>query len=203
MTGIETFSWQDALPPQTRIVVDDNVARVAVPISELQRTAERLATDARLADMFADQQAGTDPVLRMTWALDGDVPRYLLTETVCTTTEYPSLSVVQPAAFIEECEIYEQFGLRPTGGGLLNRVALPLTSDQSFPAWVIRPSMNPPMSAHHTPSAERRSSFPSARCARRDSNPSTTGSSPAARRWSTYTCSPGTSIEASNGGSAG
>jgi len=133
VTGIDTANWQAALPRQTRISQDDNVVRVTVPISELQNTAQHLTAAARLADMFADQESGADPVLRLTWALDGDAHRYLLTETPCANAEYPSLSVVEPAAFVEECEIYEQFGLRPAGGGLLNRIALPPHAEADFP----------------------------------------------------------------------
>ena len=38
---------------------------------------------------------------------------------------YPPLSDIAPAAFYEECEIYEQFGIRPDTSKPLNRVALP------------------------------------------------------------------------------
>lgn len=133
MTGIDAATWQSVLPDRTQIVQDETVVRVGVPISELQLTAQRLSASARLADMFADHGPDADPVLRLTWALDTDAHRYLLTETPCTTAEYPSLSVVEPAAFIEECEIYEQFGLRPAGGGPLNRIALPPHAKADFP----------------------------------------------------------------------
>lgn len=133
MTDTTTATWRAALPPNTAITQGDTVVRAAVPIDELQDTVQRLTTTARLADMFADQESGADPVLRLVWALDGDAHRYLLTETACDTEEYPSLSVVEPAAFVEECEIYEQFGLRPAGGGLLNRIALPPYALADFP----------------------------------------------------------------------
>jgi Ni,Fe-hydrogenase III large subunit len=77
---------------------------------------------ARLADLFS---AGADPVtLRSVWALDHD-QRYLITETPVSGPRYPALSDIAPAAFAEECEIYEQFGIRPAGEKALNRVAIP------------------------------------------------------------------------------
>jgi Ni,Fe-hydrogenase III component G len=64
----------------------------------------------RLADMFAanDSPATT---LRLVWAHDRG---YLVTEAETETEggQYPALSDIVPAAFVEECEIYEQFGIR-------------------------------------------------------------------------------------------
>jgi Ni,Fe-hydrogenase III large subunit len=133
MTGPDTSSWQAALPPQTRISEGQSVIRVTVPITELQSTTGRLTDSARLADMFASQKPDADPMLRLVWALDEEAHRYLLTETPCPTVEYPPPSAVEPAAFVEECEIYEQFGLRPAGGQLLNRMALPPHAGPEFP----------------------------------------------------------------------
>jgi Ni,Fe-hydrogenase III large subunit len=100
------------------------VAVASVAQADLEAVTAELAgfPGARLADLFA---AGTDPVkLRMVWALDRD-RRYLITETEAGAAEYPPLSDIAPAAFAEECEIYEQFGVRPSGGKPLNRVAVP------------------------------------------------------------------------------
>ena len=133
MTSVDTATWRAALPDRAPIVLEDNVVRVTVPISELTVTVQQLTASARLADMFADHEPGGDPVLRMTWALDADAHCYLLTETPCATAEYPSLSIAEPAAFVEECEIYEQFGLRPVGGGPLNRITLPPHAEFGFP----------------------------------------------------------------------
>lgn len=133
MTDVDTAGWRAALPPGTHIDEADSVIRATVPIAELQATVQRLTPVARLADMFAHQRPGADPVLHLIWALDGVIQRYVVTETPCATAEYPSLSGVEPAAFVEECEIYEQFGLRPAGGGLLNRVALPPHAGPDFP----------------------------------------------------------------------
>ena len=79
----------------------------------------------RLADMFASD--GDAPALRLVWARDagGGQPGYVITETPIADGEYPPLSDIAPAAFIEECEIYEQFGIRPATGKPLNRVMLP------------------------------------------------------------------------------
>ncbi|MGH9057836.1 MAG: hypothetical protein ACRDYY_18570, partial [Acidimicrobiales bacterium] len=82
----------------------------------------------RLADMFATD--GDQPVLRLVWA--NDTPGqagYVITETPIDGTEYPALSDITPAAFVEECEIYEQFGLKPATGKPLNRVQLPPHAD--------------------------------------------------------------------------
>ncbi|HTQ18887.1 nickel-dependent hydrogenase large subunit [Mycobacterium sp.] len=133
MTSVDSTVWQAALPGRAPIVQDDNVIRAFVPVSELPDTIQRLTASARMADMFADHEPGADPVLRLTWALDADASCYLLTETPCATTEYPSLSIIEPAAFVEECEIYEQFGLRPAGSGPLNRIALPPHAELDFP----------------------------------------------------------------------
>ena len=106
------------------------LARVAP--DELPRVAGELAArpGARLADAFA---AGDDPVvLRLVWALDND-QQYLITESGIDGAEYPSISDVTPAAFAEECEMYEQFGIRPGGGKQLNRVAMPPWAGPDFP----------------------------------------------------------------------
>ena len=50
---------------------------------------------------------------------------YVITETPIEGGEYPALSDIAPAAFVEECEIYEQFGIRPATGKPLNRIMLP------------------------------------------------------------------------------
>ncbi len=109
-----------------------SVGVAAVSIAELSGATARLAElpGTRLADMFA---AGSDPVtLRLVWALDGD-QRYVVTESAVAGPQYPALSDITPAAFTEECEIYEQFGIRPAGGKPLNRVAVPPQHDIRLP----------------------------------------------------------------------
>ena len=108
------------------------VAIIEVAPAELNAVTAELAEHpgARLADLFA---AGTDPVsLRTVWALDRD-QLYLITETKVDGPRYPALSDIVPAAFTEECEIYEQFGIRPTGSKPLNRVAMPPQADIELP----------------------------------------------------------------------
>jgi Ni,Fe-hydrogenase III large subunit/Ni,Fe-hydrogenase III component G len=108
----------------------DPVVTLSVAGPDLEAAVRRLAAfpGARLADVFAsggNPAIGGDPVvLRLVWGLDSD-QRYLVTESVIEGERYPQLSDIAPAAFHEECEIYEQFGIRPEGGKSLNRVALP------------------------------------------------------------------------------
>jgi Ni,Fe-hydrogenase III component G len=108
------------------------VSTCAVGPGELEATVHDLAMTpgARLADVFA---AGNSPiVLRLVWALDSSA-RYLIIETTIDGDTYPPLSDIAPAAFAEECEIYEQFGIRPAGGKPLNRVAVPPMARPDFP----------------------------------------------------------------------
>jgi Ni,Fe-hydrogenase III large subunit len=121
------------------------VAVARVPAADLSRvTAELVTAGARLADMFA---AGSDAVtLRMVWALD-QRQQYLITESEVSSTEYPALSDIAPAAFAEECEIYEQFGIRPAGGKPLNRVAMPPQHDIDLPRLGRAPA-DPPADVH-------------------------------------------------------
>ena len=93
--------------------------------------------------MFGDN-GGDAPTLRLVWALD---PGYLLTETEIEDGQYPPLSDVAPAAFVEECEIYEQFGIRPATGKPLNRLMLPPHAGPDFPRLGHRPDQ-PPEETH-------------------------------------------------------
>ncbi|MGH3269741.1 MAG: hypothetical protein ACRDN1_11900, partial [Trebonia sp.] len=82
----------------------------------------------RLADMFASN--GDQTILRLVWANDtAGQAGYVITETPIESGEYPALSDIAPAAFVEECEIYEQFGIRPATGKPLNRIMLPPHAD--------------------------------------------------------------------------
>jgi Ni,Fe-hydrogenase III large subunit len=121
----------------------DPVVTIGVPLPRLRDTARRIAAHpgARLADVFASAAgaaagppaADGDPVLlRTVWGLDAD-QRYLVTESAVEGESYPALSDIVPAAFTEECEIYEQFGIRPADGKQLNRVAVPPHATADFP----------------------------------------------------------------------
>ena len=108
----------NGMPPTT-------LARVSA--SELGALSHELATEhgARLADLFADGDGDSDAlVLRAIYALDEE-RRYLVLECEVAGPHLPQLSDLDPAAFIEECEIYEQYGIRPDNGKALNRVLLP------------------------------------------------------------------------------
>lgn len=85
---------------------------------------------ARLADFFADDNGGI--ILRVVFGLDLERP-YVVVEAPVISERYDSLSAVQPAAFVEECEIYEQFGVRPRGDTRLGRVLLPPGGEATFP----------------------------------------------------------------------
>ncbi len=112
-------------------------ATVRLPSEALEAATHALAVTegARLADMFADN--GTDLcTLRLVWSCGSG---YLVTETEVDCEEYPELSDVAPAAFVEECEIYEQYGIRPITGKPLNRLMLPPHAGSDFPRLGHRP----------------------------------------------------------------
>jgi Ni,Fe-hydrogenase III large subunit len=107
----------------------------------------------RLADMFASD--GDTPTLRLVWANDAGERQsgYVITETPIGSGEYPALSDIAPAAFVEECEIYEQFGIRPATGKPLNRIMLPPHTD--LPTLGRKPRQEPEeIRAPHTVAGE-------------------------------------------------
>lgn len=85
---------------------------------------------ARFADLFATE--GSPLTLRTVVALDRD-ERYLVLETALGERTLPWLSQVTPGAFVEECELFEQFGLRPPEGHLLNRLVVAPVSAPEHP----------------------------------------------------------------------
>ena len=135
---------------------DGRLVTVRVPAAQLEAVAHLLAAtaDARLADVFAAEdgagaEAGTAPgsvMLRLVWGLDAN-QRYLVVESVIENERYPSLSDIAPAAFAEECEIYEQFGIRPDTHKPLNRVMLPPQAGPDFPR-LGHPPAQPPADVH-------------------------------------------------------
>jgi Ni,Fe-hydrogenase III large subunit len=107
----------------------------------------------RLADMFASD--GDTPTLRLVWANDAGERQsgYVITETPIGGGEYPALSDIAPAAFVEECEIYEQFGICPATGKPLNRIMLPPHTD--LPTLGRKPRQEPEeVRAPHTVAGE-------------------------------------------------
>jgi Ni,Fe-hydrogenase III large subunit len=120
---------------------DGNAVTAEVPADRLETAVQHLAASgARLADMFAAD--GDTVMLRLVWALDAE-HQYLITESGISGGEYPPLSDIAPAAFHEECEIYEQFGIRPATGKPLNRVALPPHAGADFPRLGDEPPQEP------------------------------------------------------------
>jgi Ni,Fe-hydrogenase III large subunit len=89
------------------------------------------APGARLADFFGSLEEG-ELVLRLVYGLDAQA-EYMVVAWPVTGKEYPALSDIDPAAFVEECEIYEQFGVRPAGTKLLNRLVVPPHAGHDFP----------------------------------------------------------------------
>jgi Ni,Fe-hydrogenase III large subunit len=128
---------------------DGPVITADVPVGQLEDAVRRIAAHpgARLADVFGSAaDRGDAVILRLTWGLDAD-HAYLVTESVIEAERYPSLSDIAPAAFYEECEIYEQFGIRPAGAKPLNRVALPPIADCDLPRLGRAPA-RPPADVH-------------------------------------------------------
>lgn len=118
----------------TRLSVDE--VRIAEVLRQLLGRP-----GARFADAFAT--AGSPAVLRIVVALDLDAT-YLVLETGVSGDTLPWLSDVTPAAFVEECEMFEQFGLQPPEGHLLNRlVVAPVTSPD-----------HPRLTGHETPTRD-------------------------------------------------
>jgi len=131
---------------------DGDVITAQIPGPDLEAVVHLLAAapGARLAHMFvSDGQPGGEGepvILRLVWAVDGQ-QRYLLTESAVEAETYPPLSDIAPAAFHEECEIYEQFGIRPATGRPLNRVVLPPHAGPDFPR-LGHPPTQPPREVH-------------------------------------------------------
>jgi Ni,Fe-hydrogenase III large subunit/NADH:ubiquinone oxidoreductase subunit C len=98
----------------------------SVDSAQLGALSHELATEhgARLADLFGDETADGAVVLRAVYAMDRE-RRYLILECPLDSDHFPPLSDLDPAAFVEECELYEQFGVRPAGRKRLNRVLVP------------------------------------------------------------------------------
>ena len=120
---------------------EGNALTVEVPADRLETAVHHLAAaGARLADLFAAD--GDRVTLHLVWALDAE-RQYLITETGVPEGEYPPLSDIAPAAFAEECEIYEQFGIRPATGKPLNRIALPPHAGPDFPRLGHQPPHEP------------------------------------------------------------
>jgi Ni,Fe-hydrogenase III large subunit/Ni,Fe-hydrogenase III component G len=139
-----------------RILDDGQLITVGVPTEELEALVHLLAdtTGIRLADVFASEDGTADGTahrpetvsLRLVWGLDAS-RRYLVVESAVEGERYPALSDIAPAAFTEECEIYEQFGIRPDTDKPLNRLMLPPHAGPGFPR-LGHPPAQPPAEVH-------------------------------------------------------
>lgn len=98
----------------------------------------------RLADFFGDLEEDR-LVLRLVYARDTGQRAYEVLEWPLTGGTYASLSALDPAAFVEECEIFEQFGVRPKGTEFLNRLVVPPNAGRDFP----RLGAPPPREGRH------------------------------------------------------
>jgi Ni,Fe-hydrogenase III large subunit/Ni,Fe-hydrogenase III component G len=116
--------WRPAQP---------GVRLARVDVGDLGQVVDGLAAsgESRLADLFGALEDG-ELVLRAVYGRDRE-GGYAVLEWPVDGEEYPPLSDVTPAAFLEECEIYEQFGVRPQGGKTLNRVVVPPHAERGFP----------------------------------------------------------------------
>ncbi len=86
---------------------------------------------ARVADLYAAMEEEL-VTLHLVMALDAEGGYVDLTWPV-SGEQYPAISEILPAAFVEECEIFEQFGVRPADNKPLNRVAIPPRAEAHFP----------------------------------------------------------------------
>jgi len=110
-----------------------SVAVRRVSESELNQEIAALAANpaARFADLFGAHEQGR-VLVRVIYALDQE-HRYLMLEAPVTDQGHPAISDAEPAAYVEECELFEQFGVRPSGNRPLNRVLMPPQSENTFP----------------------------------------------------------------------
>lgn len=120
--------------PGTRLVEgSSDCVLLRVESSRLEALTHGRARERRmrLADLFAAVH-DHEIVLRLVFA-DDAARRYLVAESPVKGHEYAPLSDIAPAAYIEECEVFELFGVRPAGGKPLNRVLMPPHAEQTFP----------------------------------------------------------------------
>ncbi len=111
----------------------DGTVVARLPEDELRLAVAAIAETnaARFADLFgAHEEDGV--VARLVYALDS-AGQYLIVEAAVTDQGHPPISDDEPAAFVEECELFEQVGIRPSGDRPLNRVLLPPGAENTFP----------------------------------------------------------------------
>jgi len=118
--------------------------RLAAITEEFARTR-----DARLADLFATERHEPTTVdLRVVYAFDRE-DRYVVLQCPVAGHLFPALSDLDPAAFVEECEIYEQLGIRPDNRKPLNRVHMAPNVQGTFTR--LRPRQRERLTHQHAP----------------------------------------------------
>jgi Ni,Fe-hydrogenase III large subunit/Ni,Fe-hydrogenase III component G len=124
-------------------VAPDEVRVVRVHPAEVEGLVHAMAQreQARVADLFGSIEDGT-LVLRLVYGLEPG-GGYLVIEWPVGDSEYPPLSDIAPAAFVEECEVDEQFGVRPSSGRPLNRLLIPPHSGERLPRLGSPPKREP------------------------------------------------------------
>ena len=107
------------------------VSDLHLPAAAVGDLVAQMAPVARFADMFArPAEAGLERVLVFTDDQSGGHLRLF-----CPLEEkFPvPLSLLLPAAYQEECELYELWGVEPGGGKPVNRVILPPSAETEKP----------------------------------------------------------------------
>lgn len=110
-----------------------SVRRERVAEAELTRAVADLAANeaARFADLFGAHE-GEAVIAYVVYALDGE-GRYEIVEAPIADQGHAPISDVEPAAYVEECELFEQLGVRPSGDKPLNRIQMPPHAEHTFP----------------------------------------------------------------------
>jgi len=110
-----------------------SISRERVSESQLTQAVAALAAneDARFADLFGAHEAD-GVIARVVYALDRE-RRYRIVEAPISDQGHAPISDVEPAAYVEECELFEQLGIRPSGDKPLNRVLMPPHAERTFP----------------------------------------------------------------------
>jgi Ni,Fe-hydrogenase III large subunit/Ni,Fe-hydrogenase III component G len=111
----------------------DGTLFARVPQADLRVAVAAIAETrgSRFADLFGAHEAD-GVVARLVYGLDRD-RRYLVVEAPVTDRGHPPISDDEPAAYVEECELFEQLGIRPAGDQPLNRVLMPPHAEHEFP----------------------------------------------------------------------
>jgi Ni,Fe-hydrogenase III large subunit len=111
----------------------EDVLDVPIAREDVEGRVRTMAStpSARFADFFGSVEDG-QLTIRLVWALDQG-GRYVVFRWPARGTGYPPVSNVAPGAYVEECEIYEQFGVMPGEGKTLNRLVIPPHAERDFP----------------------------------------------------------------------